>query len=58
MGHHDELQEAPCFDGENVLAHVPSVKLETRSPKLEETTTGSSDDECIKPAVSEEALSR
>lgn len=58
MSHHDELQEAPCFDGENVLAHVPSVKLETRSPKLEEAATGSSDDECIKPAVSEEALSR
>ncbi|KAG7164992.1 uncharacterized protein LOC121871005 [Homarus americanus] len=58
MGHHNELQEVPCFDGENVLAHVPSVKLETISPKLEETAAGSSDDECIKPAISEELLSR
>lgn len=58
IDHHDELQEAPCFDGENVLAHVPSVKLETRSPKSEEAAAASSDDECIKPATIEEALSR
>lgn len=57
-GHHEEPQEAPCFDGENVLAHVPSIKLETRSPKLEDAAAGSSDDECMKPAVSEETLSR
>ncbi|KAK7078439.1 Protein abhd8 [Halocaridina rubra] len=58
--HHDELQEPPCFDGENVVAHVPSVKLETRTsnPKADETAAVSSDDECIKPAISEEALSR
>nr|XP_045586461.1 uncharacterized protein LOC123748302 [Procambarus clarkii] len=58
VGHRDELQEVPCFDGENVLAHVPSVKLESRSPKTEEVAAVSSDDECIKPATSEEALSR
>ena len=59
-GLHEEHQESPCFDGENVLAHVPSVKLETRSPNIkpEETAAMSSDDECVKPAISEEALSR
>ncbi|XP_066960624.1 uncharacterized protein [Macrobrachium rosenbergii] len=59
-GLHEEHQESSCFDGENVLAHVPSVKLETRSPNLkpEETSAVSSDDECMKPAISEEALSR
>ncbi|XP_068223126.1 uncharacterized protein [Palaemon carinicauda] len=59
-GLHEEHQESPCFDGENVLAHVPSIKFETRSPnhKPEETSAVSSDDECMKPAISEEALSR
>lgn len=37
---------------------MPSIKLETRSPKLEDAAAGSSDDECMKPAVSEETLSR
>lgn len=59
-GHLVEPQDSPCCEGENnVLAHVPSVKLETRSPKGDDTMTiGGSDDECIKPAISEEALSR
>lgn len=59
-GHLIEPQDSPCCEGENnVLAHVPSVKLETRSPKGDDTMTiGGSDDEGIKPAISEEALSR
>lgn len=57
-GHHDDVQEPPCFERENVLAHVPSVKLETMSPKVEDPAGGSSDEEGTKPTISEELLSR
>lgn len=58
-GLHDDAQEPPaCFERENVLAHVPSVKLETMSPKGEDPAGGSSDEEGTKPTMSEELLSR
>lgn len=57
-GHHGDVQEPSCFERENVLAHVPSVKLETISPKVEDPVGGSSDEEGSKPTVSEEQLSR
>lgn len=57
-GHHDDSQEPPCYERENVLAHVPSVKLETMSPKVEDPAGGSSDEEGTKPTTNEELLSR
>ncbi|XP_050719820.1 uncharacterized protein LOC127000306 [Eriocheir sinensis] len=57
-GLHDDGQDPQCFERENVLAHVPSVKLETMSPKLEDPAGGSSDEEGTKPTISEELLSR
>ncbi|XP_063843317.1 uncharacterized protein LOC135090481 [Scylla paramamosain] len=57
-GHEEELQEPPCLERDNVLAHVPSVKLETITPKVDDLAGGSSDEEGFKSVFNEELLSR
>ncbi|XP_076032887.1 uncharacterized protein LOC143020378 isoform X2 [Oratosquilla oratoria] len=54
-----ESLESQVAEEEDVLAHLPSIKLEARSPKLEDSSGLSSDEEGgMMPAISEEALSR
>ncbi|KAL7643354.1 UNVERIFIED_CONTAM: hypothetical protein RMT77_006646 [Armadillidium vulgare] len=54
----EEVNEGQCIDrDENVLAHMPTIKIETRSPAREELDERS-DDEISKSSVSEDALSR
>ncbi|CAL4062291.1 unnamed protein product [Meganyctiphanes norvegica] len=47
----------PHCTGKNILAHVPSVKPDTRTPKNDDSAAGSSDDEGMNRSHSDELLS-